>query len=93
MDATPPPDSEESSRNAQQVITPERPVHWLTRHQAAISAVLGVLMLLMAVAAPLVSPVDQRGEVLIITILFGPAGALLLYTAMDSNRVSGSVSA
>jgi hypothetical protein len=43
-------------------------------------------MLVLAVVAPLVSPVEQRGEVLIITVLFGLAGALMLYTAVDSNR-------
>lgn len=86
MDATPPPNSEEQSKHLQQTVAPERTVHWLTRHRVVISAVLGVVMLSMAVTAPLVAPIEQRGEVLIITILFGLASALLLYTAMDSNR-------
>ena len=41
-------------------------------------------MLALAVVAPLISPVEQRGEVLIVTVLFGLAGTLMLYTAVDS---------
>ncbi len=63
-----------------------RSPHWLTRKHAAISAVLGLIMLVLAVVAPLVSPEEQRGEVLIITVLFGLAGALMLFTAVDSSR-------
>ena len=41
-------------------------------------------MLALAVIAPLISPIEQRGEVLIVTVLFGLAGTLMLYTAVDS---------
>ena len=57
------------------------------------SGSVGIIMLVLAVAAPLVSPVEQRSEVLIITVLFGLAGALMLYTAVDSNRIKAAAAA
>ena len=70
-----------------------RAPHWLTRRHAVVSGSVGIIMLVLAVAAPLVSPVEQRSEVLIITVLFGLAGALMLYTAVDSNRNKAAAAA
>ncbi|GEM_PF-6629437 len=70
-----------------------RAPHWLTRRHAVVSGSVGIIMLVLAVAAPLVSPVEQRSEVLIITVLFGLAGALMLYTAVDSNRIKAAAAA
>lgn len=50
-------------------------------------------MLLLAVVAPLISPVEQRGEVLIVTVLFGLAGTLMLYTSVDSGGARAAVGA
>jgi hypothetical protein len=54
----------------------------LQRHYARIMACFGGLLLLMAVLAPILSPADQRGEIIIMTILFGLIGALMLYMAI-----------
>jgi hypothetical protein len=55
---------------------------WLQRHYTHVMACFGGLLLTMAVAAPILSPADQRGEIIIMTILFGLIGALMLYKAI-----------
>lgn len=54
---------------------------WLRRNQARINACGGALLLFLAVLIPVITPMEQRGEVLIMTILFGLTGALMLYSA------------
>ena len=63
---------------------------WLQRHYTSIMACFGGLLLIMAVAAPILSPASQRGEIIIMTILFGLIGALMLYKAIAPG---GNVSA
>jgi hypothetical protein len=55
---------------------------WLQRHYTHISAGFGGLLLAMAVIATVVAPVEQRGEVVVVTILFGLIGALMLFLAV-----------
>ena len=54
---------------------------WLRRNHARISASGGALLLFLALVIPIITPVEQRGEVLIMTVLFGLAGAFMLYSA------------
>jgi hypothetical protein len=63
---------------------------WLQRHYTSIMACFGGLLLIMAVAAPILSPASQRGEIIIMTVLFGLIGALMLYKAIAPG---GNVSA
>jgi protein-S-isoprenylcysteine O-methyltransferase Ste14 len=59
---------------------------WLQRHYATITACFGGLLLIMAVVAPIISPANQRGEIVIMTILFGLIGALMLFKAIAPGR-------
>ena len=61
---------------------------WLQRHYTRIIACFGGLLLTLAVVAPIVSPADQRGEIIIMTILFGLIGALMLYIAVAPERTA-----
>lgn len=58
------------------------PALWLQRHYTHVMACFGGLLLIMAVIAPILSPANQRGEIIIMTILFGLIGALMLYKAI-----------
>ncbi len=90
MDAKQTPDSEAANTPAASQAH-SHPAHWLTSHHAAVSASIGVLMLVLAIVAPLVSPPEQRGEVLVVTVLFGLAGALMLYSAIDARGAQRTI--
>lgn len=66
---------------------------WLQGHYTSIMASFGGLLLIMAVAAPILSPADQRGEIIIMTILFGLIGALMLYKALAPTGNAQAISA
>jgi hypothetical protein len=59
---------------------------WVSRYGARISALFGGLLLLLAVLVAVVAPPEQRGQVLIMTVLFGLTGALLVAFATSGSR-------
>jgi hypothetical protein len=63
---------------------------WLQRYHARINAGGGLLLLALAVLIPIIAPVEQRGQVLIMTILFGLVGALMLYMAVNAGTRSST---
>ena len=66
---------------------------WVCQHYTRITAGSGGLLLFLAALTPVIAPVEQRGTVAIITVLFGFTGALLLYLAVSSNKAQGMESA
>jgi len=57
---------------------------WIRRYYGGITAGIAGLLLFLAVLAPFITPVTQRGTVAIITVLFGFVGALMLYSALST---------
>jgi hypothetical protein len=77
------------------------PALWVERQRSRISAGFGVLLIALALLVPLVTPPEQRGETVIMIVLFGLTGALSLYSALTpgdgrkttAGRVPGNASA
>jgi hypothetical protein len=77
---------------ARQQGTSSDPTHnpataWIQRQYARITAVAGGLLLCVGVMAVVFAPVALRGTVVIVTVLFGFAGALLVFMALESARM------
>jgi hypothetical protein len=67
---------------------------WISGNSRWISAGFGAVLVLLAVLIPLIAPPEQRGQVLIMTVLFGLTGALLLgSSALDAGRQRGTATA
>ena len=95
MDSPPTPDLKTSTSNLPDARKPaadsarqqSSPIAILMqRYHARINAAVGLLMLVLAVLAPLIAPADERGQVVIITVIFGITGALMLYAAVNTSH-------
>lgn len=77
---------------ARQQGTPSEPTRspataWIQRQYARITAAAGGLLLCVGVMVVVFAPAAVRGTVVIVTVLFGFAGALLIYMALESARM------
>jgi hypothetical protein len=61
---------------------------WVQHNRTRINVISGGALLALALVVPLIVPIAQRRDVLIMTILFGLTGALLLLTAYLPGRAS-----
>ena len=59
---------------------------WVQRNRARINIGFGAVLVGLALLIPLIVPPAQRSDVLVLTILFTLAGALLLFTAFLPSR-------
>lgn len=80
-------------------VAPTRPIAppspamlWMQRNRSRINIGFGALLVALAVLIPIVVPPAQRSDVLILTILFTLAGALLLFTAFLPGRGKAAAS-
>jgi hypothetical protein len=68
------------------IAPPSPAMLWMQRNRARINIGFGGLLVALALIVPLIVPPAQRSDVLILTILFTLAGALLLFTAFLPGR-------
>lgn len=72
---------------AQRAPQPPSPMMvWVQRNRARINITFGAVLVGLALLIPLIVPPAQRSDVLVLTILFTLAGALLLFTAFLPSR-------
>ena len=70
-----------------QAALPQMRNAWLKKSSPWISAGFGAVLVLLAVLVPMITPPAQRGQVVVMTVLFGLTGALLLASAaMESGE-------
>lgn len=80
--ATPAPAALETrAATKAQAALPQMRNAWLKKSSQWISAGFGAVLVLLAVLVPMITPPAQRGQVVIMTVLFGLTGALLLASA------------
>lgn len=59
---------------------------WLKQHRSGVVAGFGLALIVMAVAIPVVTPMAERSDVLIMTLLFSLVGAGMIYMAVSERR-------
>ena len=62
---------------------------WVQRNRSRISAAFGIVLAGIAVLVPVIAPAAERGELLIVSVLFGLTGALSLYSAFAPQPAPG----
>lgn len=70
---------------------PSPAMRWVQHNRARINIGFGATLVALALLIPLIVPPAQRSDVLILTILFTLAGALLLFTAFLPSRGRAAV--